>query len=649
MSADSFEARCLGDVHPIPARRAPHPPAIVSDSWGVWPRDRITIPRMRVALTRVVLVGLVACHGSPGDIPDAGGTDAAIDAEADAAVAPVFRNPVGLPDGELAYQALQILGADVAGAHTECNTCHALTRQHLRYWRALSDTAMTTCLTDLAVASPQSAQQMIDCLRAMPESPTSDFEVRKLGIYATAAKLPWFGYAFGQAYGPDAATKLADFQTMAAMPRAKVPDLSQDQFDVVAEWFARGQPELDAQLPPDPAPDTCTPGISTDVATHVAAMKLPGWRAVNHDNGMAMFDCGAATDPRQCLADKPLGSAQAYGPGWDVAGRGQLRVLKDVTYRSSYWTRSSPDGRFVAHGVANVSGSYVLDLQRDAIVPINTQYDPGFFPDGSGFVFQGGPRNVCAISVLTSNPANITMNEPGCANINQVGLYQHVGRALGGGDFFAIDSEFVSDDGGHTATLSDPAAYFGPHAYADFTPMIFDGTTYVDHPQVTVDQAYEGDAVLSPSTRLELTRVSNTTNDQIGYVLRKVNATPSGPSYTIDTPEIARYCVSGAKPAFSYDERWIVFHHYVTAADAQDLGFTSSSDPGFAPYLSQGAANLYLMDLATGVPVRITNMKPGQYALFPHFRSDGWIYADIRDDVAGHEYIVASDAALLAE
>jgi hypothetical protein len=37
------------------------------------------------------------------------------------------------------------------------------------------------------------------------------------------------------------------------------------------------------------------------------------------------------------------------------------------------------------------------------------------------------------------------------------------------------------------------------------------------------------------------------------------------------------------------------------------------------------------------------------YALFPHFRSDGWIYADIRDTNAGHEYIVASDAALLAE
>ena len=113
---------------------------------------------------------------------------------------------------------------------------------------------------------------------------------------------------------------------------------------------------------------------------------------------MAMFGCGAATDPKDCLADKA-------DTTWGV--HGTLRLLKDVTYQSSYWTRSSPDGRFVAHGVANVSGSYVLDLERDATIPIDVQYDPGFFPDNAGFVFQGGSKNVCAMSVLTSNPVMI--------------------------------------------------------------------------------------------------------------------------------------------------------------------------------------------------------------------------------------------------
>jgi hypothetical protein len=427
--------------------------------------------------------------------------------------------------------------------------------------------------------------------------------------------------------------------------------MSQAQFDIVAEWFARGQPLLDTLLPQDPAPTTCTPGIASDVAAHVAQLATTGWRAVNHDNAMAMYDCGAQTDPKLCLADKPLGSAQTYGTGWDVSGQGHLRVLDDITYSSSYWTRSSADGRFVAHGNRTTSQATIIDLQRGVSIPTAALYDPGFFPDNTGFVFQGGQRNTCAMSVLTSNPASVAMTETGCADSNQIGLYQHVGRALNNGDFFTIDSEFVSDDGGHSPTLDQPLAYFGPHAYADFTPFIFDGTQFVDHPQVTVAQAYEGDSVLSPSATLELTRVSDPSNNQIGYVLRRVDATPSGNTYTIQTPEIARYCLAGGKVAFSYDERWIVYHHYVTNtdADAQALGFTGASDPGFAQYKTKGAANIYLMDIRTGTPVRITNMNPGQYALFPHFRSDGWIYADVRDDNAAHEYIVASDAALLAE
>ena len=41
---------------------------------------------------------------------------------------------------------------------------------------------------------------------------------------------------------------------------------------------------------------------------------------------------------------------------------------------------------------------------------------------------------------------------------------------------------------------------------------------------------------------------------------------------------------------------------------------------------------------------RITTMKAGQYALYPHFRSDGWIYCLVRDSNSHKEYAVASDA-----
>jgi hypothetical protein len=77
------------------------------------------------------------------------------------------------------------------------------------------------------------------------------------------------------------------------------------------------------------------------------------------------------------------------------------------------------------------------------------------------------------------------------------------------------------------------------------------------------------------------------------------------------------------------------------------MGYTGASDPGFSAYLSQGAANVYLIDLVTGVRTRITNVAPGQYALFPHFRSDGWIYFIVRQPSGSGEIAVASDAALV--
>jgi hypothetical protein len=336
-------------------------------------------------------------------------------------------------------------------------------------------------------------------------------------------------------------------------------------------------------------------------------MATDGWTARNAAAQLAMFD----------LAGTPQADA-----GWVVAGHGQLRLLADATYTTSFWTRSSPDGRFVAHGVADVPGSYVRDLQRGVLVPIAAEYDPAFFPDATGFVFQGGPRNTCPESVLTSNPSAIAMTEPGCRAIGEIGLYQHVGST--GGDAFALDGLFVSDDGGKLATTSDPAASFGAHAYAAFTPLVFDGTSYAPRAAVRLDTPFEGDAVLSPSAGVMISRLEGPSDQQLGYVLRRVDATPSGATYAISTPEIARYCTMGGKPAFSYDERWLAFHHYE----------------------STGAANVYLMELSTGVVAQITNMRAGQYALYPHFRSDGWLYIQVRDTTTGHEYTIASDAAL---
>jgi hypothetical protein len=174
---------------------------------------------------------------------------------------------------------------------------------------------------------------------------------------------------------------------------------------------------------------------------------------------------------------------------------------------------------------------------------------------------------------------------------------------------------------------------------------MYDGTHYTGKASVSQNSPFEGDTVVSPSTTLLVSRFGNE-SQQLGYVLRKVIATPTATSYTISTPEIARYCVQGAKPAISFDERYMVVHHYVSPNDYADLGFASASDPAFQAMITKGTSNIVLIDLTTGAHTRVTNMHAGQYALYPHFRSDGWIYFLVRDKNTNLEYAIASDAAL---
>ncbi|MBA3456479.1 MAG: hypothetical protein H0T42_25545, partial [Deltaproteobacteria bacterium] len=238
----------------------------------------------------------------------------------------------------------------------------------------------------------------------------------------------------------------------------------------------------------------------------------------------------------------------------------------------------------------------------------------------------------------------ISFAEAACSSVSTVSLYQHLGAGLGGGDYFAVNSVFTSDDpsGGET---EDPSAAFGSTAEMKFTPMMFNGTHYVGKPEVNVKSPYEGDSVLSPSTKLVISRFGNE-SAHLGYVVRKITAVPNGTSYQMSTAEVGRYCLSGAKPSISFDEKFFVTHHYVGPNDWQDLGFASATDATFKEMLEKGAANIVVVNMLTGVRTRVTNVKPGQMALFPHFRSDGWIYFLVRDFNSSKEYVVGSDAAL---
>jgi len=571
-------------------------------------------------------------------------------------VVPHLFNPLrAIEDSQLAAQALALLGTPTGGKGT-CQGCHAMSGDRLRDWANLGGNALGKCLDDLDVTSQASAQRMVRCLRADVTVPTSPFTPRKLGWLAAAAHLGWFDALFKRAYGADGPAQLTAFRSRSAMPKGGAHAWTQAEFDVVAEWFNRDLPLLDDLLPSEPPPADCVSTITPAMTSHVAAMKTTGWRTLNRERGLLMFGCQNAATTKDCLASYPLASTKPYGEGWESLSGAKLRILRENDYSSQFWTKSSADGRFVAHGggpPSDVYGATIIDLSTSRVIPTEAAYDPGFFADNSGFMFQtsaDGAR-ACELSVLTSAPATLHLNEPGCTNTPGIELYQQIGVGLSGKDYWVITAEFSSDDGGKEPTLSDPSAFFLKFGRTQLTPMVHTGNGYTRGATREIETPYEGDAVLSPSARLFASRLAGPGGVPRGYTLRSLPASPpDDPRAAIPAPEIARYCIPGGKPSFSFDERWMVVHHYVTADDAADLGFASARDPGFQAYVKQGAANIYLIDLATGARKRVTRMQPGQYALYPHFRSDGWIYFLVRTPgQATTEIVVASDAAVVLD
>lgn len=565
---------------------------------------------------------------------DSGGTDAGIDVGE--LVAPTFRNPVDMEDMALATEALRLMGASEAGGTGSCHTCHGLTVESITHFRELSDTAWSTCLSDLELATSDDAEEALRCIRI-----GTRYATEQLGIYAAGGHLPWFTYAFARARGAAYGPELERFLTRAAMPPGGDGGWTQGEFDIVTEWFQRGTPHVEDILSGS-VPGVCTDRIGPEIATIVADSATTGWTARNEAAGILMHGCAGAASVRECLGDYPEASTLSIADGWSVVPGSTARILFETDYNSSYWTRSSADGRFVAHGGGRSSGASVIDLFRGVAIGVDASYDPGFFPDNSGMMFQGGGTSVCATSVLTTgSPTHLTLSEPGCTGAIGVPLYQHMGASLEGGDLWAVSSAWSGDPGG---SATDPTLFTDPGQTTTFHAMRNTGSGFVSGGTTTIATPNAGSAILSPSMRMMVTQVSGSGGVPIGYVVHRLNITGASGAHSISAPEIASYCYPGGKPAMSYDDRWLVTHHRATDEDAVELGFTGPGDAGWAAY--RGTSNVYLIDLLTGERTLITRVDPGQEALFPHFRSDGWLYYLLR---AGGtpEYVVATDAALI--
>ena len=596
--------------------------------------------------------------------------------------APALRAGLALSDEALAEQALTLLGSGAVGAQGSCSNCHALGRPTLTRWAQLTESFSRACLPAADPPATTSADDMLDCFRAhaAPGAPSA----ATFGIYAAAAHLPWFSFLFEHAaeYAGRWQAERRDFLARVGMPRAGTP-LTQAEFDVVAEWFARGLPLL-FELVPEENGEDCTPGLDPRLLEHVEQMAGRGWRARNEELPLLMFGCEDGESGAECLDGLQLARDASFGQTWDAPGSARIRVLHDNSAaRSAYWTRSSPDGRYVASGLRSraASGYYgqFVDLARGEVIAADFSYDPTFFPDGSGFLMQrkgsgssdAEPADgaaaandlaiVCNQSVLSDAESEITGTEDGCITLEgQIGLYQQLAKSLDGDDYWVIFGSYDGDDGGSRPVRQNPSAAFEARSSMTLVPMINRGDGFEAAAPSRVATPLQGDPMLSPSGRLLVTRVKGAertgrvgdrdvvTAEQSGYALHLLTTSRTGARWDVELTDVGRICAQGGKAVVSYDERWLLFHHYVTDADAVELGFTGPDDPLFREYRELGASNLQLVDLSSGASRTITRMGPGQYALFPHFRSDGWIYFVVRT-LSGDEYFAASDAAVLLD
>jgi hypothetical protein len=584
------------------------------------PMKRIHTFSLGAILAASVLAGAAAC--APGDGDDVGSAEQA-----------------NTEDLALAKSIVDLLG----GPEGKCKSCHAVTAGKIRDWGNALSAIEAACFTPENLTDAQ----RVNCLRTNPSDPTSSFRAHKLGLYATAARHQSFEDLFEGAFPAETwSAEYATFTQRVSMPRGGGQPLTPAQFARVKKWVLRGMPQLDqafgggdAGADASASPE-CVPSTTPALAGHLAAMKTAGWGARLADEATPMFDCGSATNPLSCLASRPDETATFGAPG--IAQK--LRGLYAQPLSSHYWVRSSADGRYVGFGMND--SAKIVDLGKPVTAPaiaVDADYDPLFLPSNDGFAFAGSSDDdsirVCRQSLLAdvANAAapSISLTEAKCARIGNK-VYQSIGSALEGGRYFVTWGAHTNDDGGHAITTQLPAN-FGAMAKTTFTPMVNDGQSYLAQAPVVVTLPNEGDMMLSPSSLLAATRFGDATKSK-GYRIRFIKSAQQGgdAGLSIQTPLAAEICLPGQKIGFSFDERFVVTHQYVDLSDAEQA----------AAGLAAGSSNIVLVDLATGKQVRLTKSGAGQFALYPHFRADGWLYFIVRDMNTSTESVIASDAAI---
>jgi hypothetical protein len=263
-------------------------------------------------------------------------------------------------------------------------------------------------------------------------------------------------------------------------------------------------------------------------------------------------------------------------------------------------------------------------------------------------MFQGGTK-FCAQSLLEKPTTSVvSFSEPECSNLSAAsGLYQTVGQSVEDNsmsDRFIVFSDWVGDSGSYSASATDTVPRGGANSAVNVYTAIAMGTDVeqgyqVAGPAFKIDTPYRGDTMMSRSGHLLGNRWAYGRaadgSQAWGYAIEKLDYRLVGGRYQFNLAPLGNVCLKGNKANFSFDERFFTTHHYNEPSD-----FTSADDPA---YRQKGSADIHVVDFLTGEKVKVTKMGPGQFALFPHYRSDGWLYFLVVDNNVNKYYVVGSD------
>lgn len=623
------------------------------------------MPRLRsVGTSPVGLLLLLAAVGGA----------AAVACSTSSSEPPTETSAHDLSDVDLATKALKIMGApQVPHAPGEVGSCsftgcHSINLVTLAGWNEQFKAATAM------LASDATNEQKINSFRQNPADPRTGFTPERIGILAAGAHLTLGSATIDPALHPETYKQAqlfarifagqdelySEFRQEMLMPvLPEYPRLTASQYETILTFFQKGLPKVDELIPED-RPTSCADDF-TKLAARTSQVKTQTWAAKNQSLGMPMLGCpapnpAAPVSPTACFQNKrPDGTDVFARTEWGQEGS-TVRVLRDLKSPNSFWMRSSADGRFVATGGGSNGGAQAVDLQatlegtsRD--IGLRASYDPDFWPDNRAFMFQGGTK-FCAQSLLEKPSTTlVSFGEPECSSLSTAsGLYQTVGQVVADNsisDRFILYSIWAGDSGSYTATARDTAPRAGGDSAINIYTAVAKGSDVEEGYQVAgaafkIKTPWRGDTMMARSGRLIGSRWAYGKDDAgstpWGYALEGLERQRVGDHYEFKLTSLGNVCMKGNKANISFDERFLATHHYNEPSD-----YPAGSDPG---YLAKGSADITIVDFITGKKQQVTKMPPGYFALYAHFRSDGWLYFLAVHKETGRYMIAASDWAV---